>query len=253
MAESTLTATARLAAKMDDLRGEAVVLNTLGGLQARRDAAEDRKTGPSNLRRSVMLSTAIGDRKTEAYARLTLAGILMKSGHPARMNEAELHLRRRLELENELPGIVDKGRAADSLGRLLARSGPDRRAEAVELLEQGIERSRRRRDDRQLGLTLEALGDVLSRGDRKQRRSAEALLNESLELGRSRGDKRHQAIVLGRLAALAEREGRPDDAARMLGEVVELNQARRDFRRADEAKRRIDALKRARRPPNTPD
>lgn len=36
-AEATLLAAARLAAEMDDLRGEAMILNTLGALQVRRD------------------------------------------------------------------------------------------------------------------------------------------------------------------------------------------------------------------------
>lgn len=243
-AEGTLLAAGRLAAEMDDLRGEAMILNTLGALQVRRDKPTDRISGESNLERSVRLSRAVGDRRTEAYALLSLAGTLMKARRPGSTEEAEAHLRRSLDLETAFPDLECRGLAKDALGRLLARSGPTRREEAIELLEQGVERARQRDDARQLAFALEALGDLLSCGNPPQLDLAVQVLNESLAIGRERRDRRHQAIVLSRLATLAEREDRPVDAIAMLTEVVKLNRERRDHRRADEAQRRLDRLAR---------
>jgi tetratricopeptide (TPR) repeat protein len=241
---ATLVAASRLADEMNDLRGEAMILNTLGSLQVRRDEPRDRASGQSNLRRSVRLSRAVGDLRTEAYALMALAGALMKSGGRDSLDEAEGHLRRRLDLERQLPDLEEQGATTDALGRLLARAAPARRGEAVELLEHGIERARERGDARQLALSLEALGELLSRGDAPELDRAAELLAESLRIGRERQDRRHQAIVLSRLAAIAERLGQLSEAVEMLTEVVELNRARHDHRRADEVQRRLDRLRR---------
>jgi tetratricopeptide (TPR) repeat protein len=241
-ATATLLAAARLAADMEDLRGEGVILHTLGALLLRRDASGDRNSATKHLRRAVVLSRAVGDRRTEAIALVSLASVLMKSRRAGAHEEAEKYLRRRLELE-ELRPDLDQGLADAELGRLLAKSGPARRDEAILLLEQVIQRHRKRGDARQLAFALEALGELLARGDQPQSSRAIEALTESLEIGRERRDRRHQAIVLSRLATIAERENRPDDAIEHLTEVLRLNRARKDNRRADAAQRRIDELR----------
>jgi predicted ATPase/class 3 adenylate cyclase len=85
-----------------------------------------------------------------------------------------------------------------------------------------------------LGARLHGFGDLaLDHGDAGE---AARLYRESLEIGRQLGDELHVAYCLAGLAAVAAQQGRPDEAARLWGSVVEFEE--KAGRPLDRAERR---------------
>jgi tetratricopeptide (TPR) repeat protein len=142
--------------------------------------------------------------------------------------EAEELLRRSLVLREELGDTFDEAQVLHSLGNLLARKGA---AEAETLLRRSLVFGEKLQVTHHVAQVLHSLGKLLTR---KKPKEAEELLRRSLTLREKLGDMHDIAQVLNSLADLYQKQGRPEDARTVYERVLRITDHPRDLAIAHE-------------------
>ena len=194
-----------------DARGQGAALAQLAWLAMASGDAGARELAE----RSLALAEESGDKLTESGALGTLAELAAEPAEAVRLLERGLDLRR---------AIGDKRLVANSLlalGRTdMLRGDYDR---ATTLLEESLALAQAVKDTWSISVALLNLGRVrLCAADAV---SARVLVEDGLRLAHERNDRRVEAELVQALAAVVALEGRPADAARLLGAAEALRES----------------------------
>jgi hypothetical protein len=234
-AEEVLREAAALEQGEGNRYSEAMILTTLGALQAKSGDDAQLKAAERTLRRSIELSEATGGNDGRALS--ALGAVLMTKGTDGSLHEAEQLLRRSLTLLPADARDTAKGRLARVLGRL---GGPTRLREAEELLrdmkgDRGLDRA----------MTLNTTAATLMKhGDPENLERAEAAILESIELTERLNEGRHTAMALLTGSFIAERQAKLELAIERMERLIELNRALGLAERVEESAKRLKRLRR---------
>jgi tetratricopeptide (TPR) repeat protein len=207
--EKILRESLKLEQKLGDRHGEAMVLNSLGGVLVKLGGRERLEEAETHYRDSLKLVHKLGDRHGEAMVLNSLGGVLVKLGGPERLEEAETHYRDGLKLEQKLGARHGEAMVLNSLGGVLVKLGGRERLEEAETHYWESLKLHQQLGDR-LGeaMVLNSLGGVLVKlGGRERLEEAETHYRESLKIGQDLNNLHHQAQVMNSLGGVLVRLG----------------------------------------------
>ncbi len=194
--------------RLKNERGEAMVLNSLGGVLrdlGRMDEARDA------FEQSLEIGRRLRDERSEMMVLNSLGGVLRDLG---RMDEARDAFEQSLEISRRLRDERSERMVLNSLGGVLRDLG--RTDEARDAFEQSLEIGRRLKDERSEAMVLNSLGGVLR--DLGRMDEARDAFEQSLEIGRRLKNERQEAAVLNNLGWWFREQGEPEMALEMLDE-----------------------------------
>jgi len=192
--------------KLGDEVGQAIVLNSLGGVFQRQGKFEEAVT---TFQRSYELFVRLEDDRGQSNVLNSLGGVLQRQG---RFEEAATTFQRSYELFVRLEDDRGQAMVLNSLGGVLQRQG--RFEEAATTFQKSYELFVRLEDDRGQAMVLNSLGGVLQRQGRFE--EAVTTFLKSYELLIRLEDDRGQAMVLNSLGGALQRQGKIEEAVTAL-------------------------------------
>ena len=188
--------------RLHDERGEAMVLNSLGGVLRDLGRMDEARQAFEN---SLEIRRRLHDERGEAMVLSSLGGVLRDMGH---LDEARQAFENSLETDRRLQDERGEAMILNSLGGVLRDMG--RMDEARQAFENSLETDRRLHDERGEAMALNSLGGAL----RDLGRTDEALqaFENSLKIHRALEDQRGEAMALNSLGGALRDLGRMDEA-----------------------------------------
>jgi tetratricopeptide (TPR) repeat protein len=200
---------------LHDQRGEAMVLNSLGGVL--RDLGRPEEACAA-FERSLGIGRALNDQRHEAMVLNSLGGVLRDLGRP---EEARAAFERSLEIRRALNDQHGEAVVLHSLGGVLRDLG--RPEEARTAFERSLEILRALNDQHGEAMVLNSLGGVLR--DLGRLEEARAAFERSLEIERVLNNQRGEAMVLNSLGGLLRDLGRLEEARAAFERSLKIGRA----------------------------
>jgi tetratricopeptide (TPR) repeat protein len=191
---------------LNDQRGEAMVLNSLGGALRALGRLEEART---SFDQSLQICCSLNDRRSKAIVLNSLGGVLRDLG---RLEEALAAFDQSLQIGRSLNDWRSEAMVLNGLGAVLRDLG--RLEEARTSFDQSLQITRNLNDRRGEAIVLNGLGTVLRNLGRLE--EARTAFDQSLQIGRSLNDRRIEARVLSNWGCLKRELGDPDGALDLL-------------------------------------
>ncbi len=205
---------------LNNQRGEAMVLNSLGG--GLRDLGRPEEACAA-FERSLEINRALNNQRGEAMVLNSFGGVLRDLGRPA---EARAAFERSLEIFRALNDQCGEAMVLNSFGGVLRDLG--RLEEARTAFERSLEIRLASNDQRGEAMVLNSLGGVLR--DLGRLEEARIAFERSLEIRRASNDQRGEAKVLNSWGGVLRDLGRLEEARAAFERSLEIGRALNDQR-----------------------
>ena len=189
--------------KLEDQRGQAIALTSLGKVLQRQGNFNE---AMSAFKLGAKLEMELGNQHGEAIVLNSLGGVLQRQGN---FDEAVDAFKRSAAIEEELCNQHGQAKVLNSLGGVLQRQGNF--DEAVDAFKRSYDLLVKLEDFRGQAMVLNSLGGVLQRQGNFD--GAVDAFKRSATIEEELGNKRGQAMVLNSLGGVLQRQGNFDEAA----------------------------------------